>query len=32
VSILYAGTNTEQAKGIADAVRAATNLPYDPLG
>jgi hypothetical protein len=32
VSILYAGTNTEQAKEIAEAVRDATNLPYDPLG
>src|SRR5262245_15298639 len=32
VSILYAGTNTEHATEIAEAVRDATELPYDPLG
>jgi hypothetical protein len=32
VSVLYAGTNTEHAREIAEAARDATDLPYDPLG
>jgi hypothetical protein len=32
VTPLYAGTSTDRAVEIAEAVRDLTGLPYDPLG